>query len=315
MTPRSAVQFSLWLAVNHRDVFNEMLRRATGVRAGSRLGRLGRIGDSMDLAPVNVSVSYVTPGVDTSAPDFSSLDTSSTDLAPIDVTSQYIDPSGNVIDATTAQQMFNLPAPVVPPIVSAPDLASVNLNPNDVAGAVNDPSITQIDPGASSAATGGGSFLSDLGSGIASVGASLLKSVGTVAAGLTNPTTIKSLAGVAQSYFTTQAQATALQTQLARANAGMSPAPITYTRDANGNLVPVMANPQTGTIAYNSQGQPYYVTPRLANGLLPNATAGISSLSSLTPYLPIVIGGAALLFLIGGLGSSPAPRYSRGTRR
>lgn len=319
MTARSAVQFSLWLAVNHPDVFADVYRRALVAQSSRGLGRfgrssraahVGRLGDdSVDLAPVDVTASYVDP---------STFDSSSViDLAPVDVTSQYIDESGNVISQQDAQSLFNLPSSVQPVDVSlpTPDL-STSLDMNSVNAAVNDPTITQTDPG-TPGSTAGGSFLSALGQGLASATTALLKGAGTVAQGLTNPTTVKALAGAAQSYFTAQAQSTALQTQLARANAGLSPAPITYTRDAYGNLVPVMANPQTGTIAYNAQGQPYYVNPQTAQGLMPGITTGnlSATLSSLTPYLPYIIGGAALLFLFGGGRMDPAPARSYRPRR
>lgn len=105
----------------------------------------------------------------------------------------------------------------------------------------------------------GSSFLSNLGSGFASVGSTLgsvassvgsgiLGALGSVGSYLTSPVGLNNLTGLAKTYFaaqgaqsTAQSQQAVLQAQIGRAATGVSAAPITYQRDAAGNVVPVYA--------------------------------------------------------------------------
>lgn len=105
----------------------------------------------------------------------------------------------------------------------------------------------------------GSGFLSSLGSGLASFGSGIgsvagsfgsgvLGALGSVGSYLTSTSGLNNLTGLAKTYFAAQgAQATAqtqqavLQAQVSRAATGATAAPITYQRDAYGNMVPVYA--------------------------------------------------------------------------
>jgi hypothetical protein len=148
-----------------------------------------------------------------------------------------------------------------------------------------------------------GSFLDSLGSGIASAATA-------VGSALTNPQVLSGVANLGAAYFKNQqVQATAavqsqiLQSQIARAQAGFGPAPITYITGPNGQPVPVYAS-TTGIPAALSQsitaGQSQQVM--LPNGQVgytipTNILGGLSSmtLGSALPWL--LIAGAALVLL------------------
>lgn len=105
----------------------------------------------------------------------------------------------------------------------------------------------------------GSGFLSSLGGGLTSVGSSIGSVLGSVGSGmlgalgsvgsyLTSPTGLNNLTGLAKTYFaaqgavsTAQTQQAVLQAQVSRAATGQTAAPITYQRDAYGNVVPVYA--------------------------------------------------------------------------
>lgn len=151
----------------------------------------------------------------------------------------------------------------------------------------------------------GSSWLSNLGSALTSsgssigstllgAGSSVLGALGSVGSYLTSPVGLNNLTGLAKTYFTLQGQTSNAQTQQAvlqaqtqRAMAGQTAAPITYQRDAYGNMVPVYAT-QT------PQGSVYQ----------PLSRQGISNLapSSISVFLSqyglwLGLGGLALLGL------------------
>src|SRR4029077_4736696 len=148
-----------------------------------------------------------------------------------------------------------------------------------------------------------GSFLDSLGSGIASAATA-------VGSALTNPQVLSSIANLGAAYFKTQqVQATAavqsqiLQSQIARAQAGFGPAPITYMTGPTGQPVPVYAS-STGIPAALSQA---IATGQARQVMLPNGQIGYTistnilgglsstSLGSTLPWL--LIAGAALVLL------------------
>jgi hypothetical protein len=153
--------------------------------------------------------------------------------------------------------------------------------------------------------TGGdsGSFLDSLGSGIANAATA-------VGSALVNPQVLSSVANLGAAYFKTQqVQATAavqsqiLQSQIARAQAGYGPAPITYITGPNGQPMPVYAS-ATGIPAALSQsiaaGQSQQVL--LPNGQVgytipTNILGGLSSTSLGTALPWLLIAGAALILL------------------
>lgn len=146
----------------------------------------------------------------------------------------------------------------------------------------------------------GSSFLSNLGGGLTSAGSTLgsvfggalsgtLGALGSVGSYLTSATGLNNLTGLAKTYFAAQgATATAatqqavLQAQVSRAATGQTAAPITYQRDAYGNVVPVYA---TNT----AQGNIYQpLSPQGIANLTP------SSISVFVSRYGIWIGLAAL---------------------
>jgi hypothetical protein len=117
---------------------------------------------------------------------------------------------------------------------------------------------------------------SDVGSGISSA-------VGAVGSFVSNPANVNALSSVASAYFKSQtpsptlasAQSSVLQTQLARAQAGLPPAPI----------------------GYNASGQPVYQSASGAYSLTPSTLAGLQP-SFLQKYgMILAIGGGAVLLL------------------
>ncbi len=89
---------------------------------------------------------------------------------------------------------------------------------------------------------------SSIGSALGSVGSGVLGALGSVGSYLTSTGGLNSLTGLAKTYFaaqgataTAQTQQAVLQAQVSRAATGQPVAPITYQRDAYGNVVPVYA--------------------------------------------------------------------------
>lgn len=136
-----------------------------------------------------------------------------------------------------------------PPLIADPGLQQITVNTDSIVPAnyLTDSTDT------------GWSFLSSLGSGLTSagssigstlgsVGSSVLGALGSVGSYLTSSTGLNNLTGLAKTYFATQGAVTnaqtqqaVLQAQVTRAAAGQTAAPITYQRDAYGNVVPVYA--------------------------------------------------------------------------
>jgi Na+/H+ antiporter NhaB len=130
---------------------------------------------------------------------------------------------------------------------------------------------------------------------LASAGSSVLGALGSVAKALTSPAGITALAGAATAYFkyqgtvsTNQTQQAVLATQLQRAQAGQTAAPITYMTGANGQQIPVIATP-------NGQGG-YTYAPLTSAGLANLTPASLSAF--LSQYgLWLALGAGALLLL------------------
>lgn len=151
--------------------------------------------------------------------------------------------------------------------------------------------VDNIQPGnfLSDATSSGASWLDSVGSGftsagstmggvLSSVGSGLLGAIGNVGSFFTSSQGLNSLAGVAKSYFQAQAadstavtQAAVLNAQLGRVQTGKTVAPITYTRDANGNLVPVYTT-------HTAQGTVYQ--PLSSSGIAGLTPSGLSVLLS-----------------------------------
>lgn len=116
---------------------------------------------------------------------------------------------------------------------------------------------------------------------VSNVGGAFSSAVSSVGSWLSNPQNIASLTGLAGTYFAAnaaseaaKAQAAALQTQVNRAQAGQTAAPITYAYDANNNPVPVYtgstAIPGLGSQVPLPSGQlGYALSPQGLNALQP----------------------------------------------
>jgi hypothetical protein len=165
-------------------------------------------------------------------------------------------------------------------------------------------SVPQID--LTSAADTGGGFLDALGSGIASAASS-------VGSWLTSGGGLNSLANLGSTYFKTQAttqqaqtnaqlQTAVLQAQVARTQAGLSPAPVSYVTNAAGQVVPVY----TGSVntypalqsAIGAGTSQYVAAGNVAGYTVPsNMISTLGPQMSLTQVLPwlLLIGGALVL--------------------
>lgn len=242
VNPSDAVKLAAWIYAAHPQLFGKLLQKANAARiAQSKTANLSGLGCACGDKVVSIGA-YRPRRVSRSfrgLGDDSSLST--------DVTMQPIDLSS--LDTTSA---------------SAPDVSS----------ALTD----------SSSSSGG--FWSSLGSGLSSLGSDVLTGIGSVGSYLTSSTGLSSLTGLANTYFANQAvqaqantQQAVLQAQVQRTASGYSPAPITYQRNAAGQLVPV----------YQS-----------ATGYTPLTNQGLAALSvgGMPSWLPWAAGGALALILL-----------------
>lgn len=142
-------------------------------------------------------------------------------------------------------------------------------------------------------------FFSSLGSGLGSA----VQSVGSA---LTNPSVLNSFANAAANYFkaqgttaTAKAQTAVLTTQLARAQAGLPAAPVTYTTNPlTGQLQPVYMPSVTQPIPYGVTTAPTIGSPGTTSFGYAVTPANISSLAPtfLQQYgLWLAIGGGVLV--------------------
>jgi len=156
--------------------------------------------------------------------------------------------------------------------------ASVDTSGLEIAPASAD-SVLGIDTTAPAAANSS-SFWSGVGSTLSSVGSGVTQAVGSVGSYLTSSAGMNTLAGLAKTYFTAQGQQAALQTQLARANAGLSPAPI------------ALSGPYGSGVVTLPNGQIVAATPQSLQSYLPGISTGTLSLSN-----PIILIGGALILV------------------
>lgn len=164
--------------------------------------------------------------------------------------------------------------------------ADVSLQPIDLSG-VGGSTTDAVSSALTDTGSATGGFWSSLGSGLTNLGSDVLSGIGSVGSYLTSGTGLSNLTSLANTYFAGQAvqaqantQQAVLQAQVARTAQGYSPAPVTYQRNAAGQLVPV----------YQS-----------ATGYSPLTTQGIAALSgggSLPSWLPWVAGGALGLVIL-----------------
>lgn len=140
---------------------------------------------------------------------------------------------------------------------------------------------------------------------LSNIGGAFTNAVSGVSDWVSNPDNVKSLTSLASTYFAAQAaqanaktQLAVLNTQVQRAQAGQTPAPISYAYDANNQPVPVY----TGTNALPGLGSPLM----LPSGQ-PAYAMSSSSLNSLQPSFVqkygmwLAVGGAAALLVFASL--------------
>lgn len=252
-----------WLAGHHPDVFLALYSKAKQAQAKStargiarRLGRLADDGVTTYFGnDSGGGLDTVTVTADTSTPpDYSQLT-----LAPTDSGLQTI-----AFDSSS----FTPPA----------DLLTDS--PTDASGSSFLSSV-------GSAITSAGSTLGGV---LSSAGSGVLSGIGAVGSFLSSSSGLSALTNVAKSYFTAQAantQAAAQQAvvnaQIARAASGQPAAPITYTTNAAGQVVPVVATQTPAGTVYSPLTS--------------------STLSSLTPSsLQVFLSQYGLWLVLGGLG-------------
>lgn len=164
----------------------------------------------------------------------------------------------------------------------------VSLTPIDISAA--DATTSDVSSALTDTSSSSGGFWSSLGGGLSSLGSDVLTGIGSVGSYLTSASGLSSLTGLANTYFANQAvqtqantQQQVLQAQIQRTASGNSPAPITYQRNAAGQLIPVYQS-QSGYTPLSPQGIAALSTGSLPTWL-PWAAVGVIGLIVLTKVL------------------------------
>jgi hypothetical protein len=126
----------------------------------------------------------------------------------------------------------------------------------------------------------GTSQMGDLSDFFSGVGDTFSNAVSSVGDYLSSSQGISTLASLGTAYLNSQSSQNVLQTQVARAQAAQPPAPITYTQNAQGQLIPVIGS-GVATVA---------VTPQILQSLTPA--------SVLSKYGLYIAGGVGLLAIL-----------------
>lgn len=121
----------------------------------------------------------------------------------------------------------------------------------------SDIDISMPDLDLSTAADTGSGFLDTVGSVASSIGSSISSAASSVGNFLTSTQGLQTMAAIGTTYLAAsaassnaQAQQAVLQTQIARVQAGQSPAPITYAQTSTGQIVPVYQTSVPATTLY-----------------------------------------------------------------
>lgn len=272
-TPASALQFSMWLAVNHPAAFQAVLNRVVPATAHrTRMGLAGFGALRAGGAPRAGNSTFVRARVNRKSIPRSHQrgrfgtfgdDTDVSDLtADIDVSD--IDVSDSVNSA-----------------LSDPILQDINV---DIA-----PTNFDLSSAAASTDTSGG-FWSSLGSGLSSIGSGVASAVGSVAGAVLNPQTLSAAGNLAATVIkangATAQQQALLQAQVSRTATGAIQPVIYQTNPLTGQTVPMYYNAATGQ---------YQATPVTSSAL--SSVFGPSTPGSLSSYMPyiVLIGGGLLL--------------------
>lgn len=153
-----------------------------------------------------------------------------------------------------------------------------------------------------------GGFLDTVGSMASSIGSSISTAASSVGNFLTSTQGLQTLAAIGTTYLAAsaassnaQAQQAVLQTQIARVQAGQSPAPITYAQTSTGQIVPVYQTTAPATTLYPPAvntpvaALPTALQTAVASGqsqlvTLPNGATGYT----LTPSVVSSLGGSSI---------------------
>lgn len=147
------------------------------------------------------------------------------------------------------------------------------------------------------------SILSSIGSGVESVASDIGSAASSVGDYLTSSQGLQSLSQLAQTYLQGQTAQQVTQLQLQRAAQGMAPAPVSYTTNAAGQVVPV----------YTGSAPPAGAQPiQLGSGQV-GYTLGQSQLAALAPGgtvaaffrqygLPLALAGGGLVIAFALMG-------------
>lgn len=266
----AAQQLAEWIGDTHPDFYSVLysyVARRNQANA-TRYARLRGFGDDGD--DLTEFVPDLGDDSDTSAPTYSDSDL---------ISSQYTAPS-----------------------IDIPTLTSSDLSPPPLSANLSMPDSGTLDVSTDNSGAG---FLQSVGSGIASA-ASSVGSFLTSAQGLSDVTKL------ATAYFqlqnnkvNAQIQTQVLQAQASRAAAGAAPAPITYALNSAGQLVPIYSVAAGSVLpvalagAVQSGASQYITTPNGVSGYtvpsnIVSSLSGDTSLSSLLPWLALIVGGLIL---------------------
>lgn len=151
-------------------------------------------------------------------------------------TTQY-DDSGGIVTFDSSQSSIPDFVDVAPNLdtITVDQSSLTNLPDNLISDSAGSSALSAIANGSTST---GSSLGSVIGGGISGV----LGALGSVASYVGSATGINTLTGMAKSIYGTQTANSVLQTQIARAATNQLAAPITYTANAAGQLVPVYTN-------------------------------------------------------------------------
>ncbi len=282
ITPANALQFSMWLAVNHPSAFQAVLNRVvppTAHRYRAGMAGLGAArGTSTYIPRRKKSIPHaLRRGRFGGAPSMGAfgddpVDLGLADTSPIDSTSSVdsIDVSDSVNSA-----------------LSDPILQDINV---DIA-----PSSTFDLSSAAASTDNSGGFWSSIGSGLSSIGSGVASAVGSVAGAVLNPTTLSAAGNLAATIIkangATAQQQALLQAQVARTASGAGAHPVIYT-----------TNPVTGQqtpMYYNAATGQYQAAP-VASSL--SSLFGTSAPGSIGSYMPYILIGGGLLLTVAVMG-------------
>lgn len=268
----NATRFALWLAHAHPSAFRALaaqLQTPMGAPAGGGspavrgLGRLGYAGRE----------SYV-PAGRARGPRYRPTGAFGDE---VNLESLVVDP------ASLSLPTFDFSSPSYD--FTTPDLSSLSVEDITPTSEL----MSAFDPVTVASAGDSSGFWSSLGSGLSSFASGTAHVIASVAQNLTNPQTLANAgslaatvikANAATSVANAQEQAV-LATQIARVQAGVTPAAIQYGTNAAGQRVPLVYN--TATRQYQA------TTPQVLSSLMP---------SSLPSWLPWVLGGGLVLTLV-----------------